>query len=122
MNILNVIRYAPEFGGGFVKHLTALGVEAKQKGHKLILAYGNKRQWRDKLKLVSDIIIIPEMENPLRSGFPKKLLEICENLRMMLFIFIFPLHYHFLLPYFSENGEFQLSIIGIIHLKHYFHI
>jgi len=95
MHILNVLRYAPDFGGGIVKHLAALGRITTAKGYKLTIAYGNQRHWQDELKTNSDIIIIPEIENPLWSGFPKKLKEICKTLKIDVLHF----HFYFALPF-----------------------
>ena len=69
MNILNVLNYSPEFGGGIAQHLSALGRIAKEKGNKLYLGFPKERSWQKDLMLYSDVIIIPEIENPLWSGY-----------------------------------------------------
>jgi glycosyltransferase involved in cell wall biosynthesis len=79
MNILNVLNYSPEFGGGIAQHLSALGRIAKEKGNKLYLGFPKERSWQKDLMLYSDVIIIPEIENPLWSGYRDVIRELCKN-------------------------------------------
>jgi len=95
MNILNVLYFFPEVGGGIVKHLTVLGRVTKSKGHNLIFGFPKIRKWQDELQANSKVIIIPEIENPLRSGFPHILREICK----MHSIDIVHFHFLFALPF-----------------------
>jgi len=77
VNILNLLNYSPDFGGGIAKHLLALGKLAKLNGHKLIIGFPKKREWQTELELNSQVIIIPEIENALRPGFPRIIRKIC---------------------------------------------
>ena len=95
MNILNVLYFSPEVGGGIVKHLIALGTAAKSKGYKLVLGFTKKRDWQTELQVNSEVIVIPEIEKPLRSGFPKILREICR----LHSIDIIHFHFLFALPF-----------------------
>jgi len=95
MNILNVLYFSPEVGGGIVKHLTVLGRVAKSKGHNLILGFPKIRKWQDELQSNSKVIIIPEIEKPVRSGFPRILREICK----MHSVDVVHFHFLFALPF-----------------------
>jgi len=97
MNILNVLYFSPEFGGGIAKHLSVLGRVAKSKGHNLILGFPKIRKWQDELQANSKVIIIPEIEQPLRSGFPSILREICKlhSIDVVHFHFLFALPFSF---------------------------
>lgn len=77
MNILNLLNYSPDFGGGIAKHLLALGKIAKLNGHKLYIGFPKKRDWQNELELNSQVIIIPEIENALWSDFPAIIRKIC---------------------------------------------
>jgi len=90
MNILNILYFSPKFGGGIVKHLIALGVAAKSSGHNLILGFTKKCEWQEELQTYAKVIVVPEIENPLRSGFPRILRDICK------FHSIDIIHFHFL--------------------------
>lgn len=79
MNILNLLNYSPEFGGGIAKHLAALGRLTKLNGHKLYLGFPRKLEWQNELSLNSEIVIIPEIKNALWSGFPRIIRKICKN-------------------------------------------
>jgi len=93
MNILNVLYFSPEVGGGVIKHLVALGRTANAKGHNLILGFPKNRKWQDELLAISKVVIIPEIEKPLRSGFPKILRKICKlhSIDIVHFHFLFAL-------------------------------
>src|SRR4030066_2165234 len=97
MNIFNLLNYSPEFGGGIAKHLSVLGRVAKSKGHNLILGFPKIRKWQDELQANSKVIIIPEIEQPLRSGFPSILREICKlhSIDVVHFHFLFALPFSF---------------------------
>jgi len=90
MNILNVLYFSPEVGGGIVNHLTALGKVAKSKGYNLMLGFTRQREWQADLQVNSEVIVIPEIEKPFRSGFPKTLQKICEAHSVDI------VHFHFL--------------------------
>ena len=89
MNILNLLNYSPEFGGGIAKHLSALGKAGNLNGHKLYLGFPKERSWQNELKLISEIIIIPKIENSLVSRFAKVIREVCEKHSIQV------LHIHF---------------------------
>jgi len=113
MNILNILYFSPKFGGGIVKHLIALGVAVKSSGHNLILGFTKKCEWQEELQAYARVIIIPEIENPLRSGFPSILREICK------FHSIDIIHFHFLfaLP-FSLTFSTKRWNVPIIYHRH----
>lgn len=113
MNILNILYFSPEVGGGIVKHLIVLGRVAKSKGHNLILGFPKIRKWQDELQSNSKVIIIAEIEKPLRSGFPHILREICK----MHSIDIIHFHFLFALP-FSLVFSIKRCNIPIIHHWH----
>jgi glycosyltransferase involved in cell wall biosynthesis len=79
MNILNVLDYSPDFGGGFAQHLAALGRKTAMKGHKLFLGFPKTRNWQNDLMSQAEIIIIPEIQNALWSGFPRVLRKVCKS-------------------------------------------
>ena len=89
MNILNVLNYSPEFGGGICKHLISLGELAKAKGHKLHLAFPKERDWQKDLQRNSDVIIIPEILNPLWSDYSNVIRNYCNKFSINV------LHIHF---------------------------
>lgn len=93
MNILNILYFSPEVGGGFLKHLITLGRTANAKGHNLILGFPKNRKWHDELLGISKVFIIPEIENPLKSRFPKILRKICKlhSIDIVHFHFLFAL-------------------------------
>ena len=101
MNILNVLNYSPEFGGGICKHLLALGELAKEKGHRLYLAFPKKRDWQKDLKQNSEILIIPEILNPLWSGYSKVIRNYCKKYSIDV------LHIHFT---FAQNLALAFSL------------
>ncbi|MCU0405406.1 MAG: hypothetical protein MUE64_00295, partial [Ignavibacteriaceae bacterium] len=90
MNILNILYFSPEVGGGIVKHLFALGRVSKSKGYNLVFGFTKTREWQVELQANSEVLIIPEIENPFRSGFRKKLQKICESHSTDI------VHFHFL--------------------------
>lgn len=78
MNILNVLNYSPEFGGGILHHLSALGKLCVEKGDKLYIAFPKEREWQKELFPICEVIIIPEILNPLLSGYTSKLRKFCK--------------------------------------------
>jgi glycosyltransferase involved in cell wall biosynthesis len=101
MNILNVLNYSPEFGGGICKHLAALGTLAEKKGHRLYLAFPKELPWQKDLKQNSTVIVIPEILNPLWSGYSKVIRNYCRNYEIDI------LHIHFS---FAQNLALSCSI------------
>jgi len=95
MNILNILNYSPEFGGGLSKHLLSLGELLKSKGHKLYLGFPQKREWQNELALNSEIIIIPEIKKALWSGFSVIIYKICKQHS----IDILHIHFEFAQPF-----------------------
>ena len=95
MNILNLLNYSPEFGGGLSKHLLSLGEVVKSKGHKLYLGFPQRREWQNELSLNSEIIIIPEIKKALWSGFPRIIYRICKHHS----IDILHIHFEFAQPF-----------------------
>ncbi|HSW54157.1 MAG TPA: glycosyltransferase [Ignavibacteriaceae bacterium] len=89
MNILNLLNYSPDFGGGIAKHLLALGKIAKMNDHKLYIGFPKKRDWQNELELNSQVIIIPEIENSLKFRFPGIIRKVCESYSIDI------LHIHF---------------------------
>jgi glycosyltransferase involved in cell wall biosynthesis len=78
MNILNILNYSPEFGGGVLHHLSALGKLCVKKGDKLYIAFPKEREWQKELFPICEVIIIPEILNPLWSGYTSKLRKFCK--------------------------------------------
>jgi len=113
MNILNILYFSPEVGGGIVKQLVSLGKVAKSKGHNLVLGFTKKRDWQTELQVNSEVIIIPEIEKPFRSGFPKILREICR----LHSIDIVHFHFLFALP-FSLAFSFRQWKLPVIYHWH----
>jgi len=113
MNILNILYFSPEVGGGVVEQLVILGKVAKSKGHKLVIGFTKKRNWQTELQVNSEVIIIPEIEKPLRAGFPKILREICK----LHSIDIVHFHFRFALP-FSLSFSFRQWKLPVIYHWH----
>ena len=95
MNILNLLKYSPDFGGGISKHLLALGKIAKLNGHKLFIGFPEKRIWQDELSEFATIIIIPE----LNKSFSKALPGIINNICRKHSIDIIHAHFNFGIPF-----------------------
>jgi len=95
MIILNVLRYSPDFGGGMNQHLLTLTKTAKSKGHKIIFCFPAKKEWQTDLESISKVLIVPEIQTPLRSGFPGILRKICEQNDVEVVHF----HFFFSLPF-----------------------
>jgi len=95
MNILIVLNFLPEFGGGICKHLTSLGKLTKEKNHRLYLAFPAERSWQKDLMQISDVIIIPEIINPIRSGYSKVINSYCKKYS----IDIMHIHFTFAQPF-----------------------
>ena len=95
MNILNVLKFSPTVGGGIVQHLDVLGRVVKSSGHKLLIAFPKKRDWQAELETISEVIIIPAIENPFRSGFPAILRKLCNDKKIDVVHF----HFYFSLPF-----------------------
>lgn len=113
MNILNVLYFSPEVGGGIVKHLLALGKVTQSKGYNLVLGFTKTREWQAELQANSKVLIIPEIENPFRSGFPKILQKICESHSTDI------VHFHFLFAMpFSLSFSFQKWRLPVIYHWH----
>jgi glycosyltransferase involved in cell wall biosynthesis len=114
-------------------HLRSLGQIAESCGHKLFLSFSEKRDWHSELETVAEILIIPEIENPIMSGFPVVLRKICKqhNIDVVHFHFYFsmpfalalsfqtwnlPLVYHWhnpplaLIDFFTPVGKFKGKI------------
>lgn len=95
MNILNILNYSPEFGGGIAKLLLALGKESKLNGHKLFIGFPERREWQNELSLHSEIIIIPEIKSASVFKFSKIIHNICKTHS----IDILHLHFKFALAF-----------------------
>ncbi|MCU0413539.1 MAG: glycosyltransferase family 4 protein [Ignavibacteriaceae bacterium] len=113
MNILNILYFSPEVGGGIVKHLFALGRVSKSKGYNLVFGFTKTREWQVELQANSEVLIIPEIENPFRSGFRKKLQKICESHSTDI------VHFHFLFAMpFSLSLSFRKWGLPVIYHWH----
>lgn len=95
MNVLNVLNYAPGFGGGIADHLLKLSYEARLKGINLMFGFPKKQSWQSQLQSESDVLIIPEIQKPLRMRFSNVLRKICEQNKIELVHF----HFMFALPF-----------------------
>lgn len=109
MNILNILNYSPEFGGGIAKLLLALGKESKLNGHKLFIGFPERREWQNELSLHSEIIIIPEIKSASVFKFSKIIHNICKTHS----IDILHLHFKFALA-FSLACSFKKCTIPVI--------
>lgn len=79
MNVLNLLKYSPEFGGGIASHLSSLGRKLTSQGHRLFLGFPERREWQNELSNSSEIIIIPEISRANYYSFPKTIKSICRN-------------------------------------------
>ncbi len=79
MNILNLLNYSPDFGGGIAKHLLSLGEKTKSEGHRLFLGFPESREWQKELLVNSRLIIIPEIKNAISPAYPRVIDKICKN-------------------------------------------
>lgn len=113
MNILNLLNYSPDFGGGIAKHLLALCKIAKLNGHKLYIGFPKKRDWQNELELNSQVIIIPEIENALWSRYRRVIQDICKTNS----IDIIHIHFDFSQP-FSLSLSFKKWNIPTIYQWH----
>lgn len=113
MNILNVLNYSPEFGGGVPKHLLALGKMCTERGDKLSIAFPKERQWQKELIKNADVLIMPEILNPLWSGYSKVIRNYCKKYSIDV------IHIHFT---FAQNLALALSLkplnLPVIHHWH----
>ena len=111
MNVLNVLNYAPGFGGGIADHLLKLSHEARLNGINLIFGFPKKQDWQSQLQSESDILIIPEIQRPLRKRFSNVLRVICEQNKIDLVHF----HFMFALPFSSTLTFKNLRASTIYH-------
>lgn len=95
MNILNLLNYSPDFGGGIAKHILTLGKIAKSKGHNLYVGFPQKKDWQTELQLDSEVIIIPEILNAIWSSYRREIREICKKKS----IDIIHIHFDFSQPF-----------------------
>ena len=95
MNILNLLKYSPDFGGGVSKHLLSLSRLVKSEGHKLFIAFPEQREWQDKLSDDATIIIIPELNKSFSRSLPGIVENICRNHS----IEIIHAHFNFGIPF-----------------------
>jgi len=79
MNVLNLLKYSPQFGGGIASHLSSLGRKLTNEGHKLFLGFPEKREWQNELSNSSEIIIIPEINSANYYSFPKTIEYTCRK-------------------------------------------
>jgi glycosyltransferase involved in cell wall biosynthesis len=79
MNVLNLLKYSPDFGGGIASHLGSLGNKLASEGHRLFLGFPEKRDWQNDLLNCSKIIIIPEINTALSYSFKKAIRDICRK-------------------------------------------
>lgn len=94
MRVLNVLDYSPPFGGSLVRNLAALGDRMASRGHRLHLAFARHRPWLEELRAHADVLVMPEIERPMRSGFPRQLRRLGQELR----IDVVHGHFSFALP------------------------
>lgn len=95
MRILNVLDFSPEFPGGMVRLLEALGRSAEAVGHEILVAFPRHREWQSELGASAKVQILPEITRPLRSGFPNALRSVCEKEAVDMMHF----HFSFALPF-----------------------
>ncbi len=95
MNILNLLKYSPDFGGGVSKHLLSLGKLIKSEGHKLFIAFPEQRDWQDELSDDATILIIPELNKSFSISLSGIISNICKNH----YIDIIHAHFNFGIPF-----------------------
>ncbi|MFN8548653.1 MAG: glycosyltransferase family 4 protein [Candidatus Eisenbacteria bacterium] len=95
MRVLHVLHYAPPFAGGVVDHLLALGRALEARGDSLLLAFPESRDWHSRLRGVAEVMILPSIEQPLRTGFAPRLRRLVAergiDLTQLWFSFALPL-------------------------------
>ena len=69
MNVLQILKFSPEFGGGMVDHLSALGERLKQDRIQITYAFPKRQAWFDHLAVYGNVLEIPEILTPWRSAF-----------------------------------------------------
>jgi len=70
---IQVLDYAPSFGGGIADHLRALGEALQARGDSLVVALPELRDWSRSLSEAASVVALPEIRRPLRSGFHGRL-------------------------------------------------
>ena len=73
MKCIQVLDYAPSFGGGIADHLRALGEALQARGDSLVVALPELRDWSRSLSEAASVVALPEIRRPLRSGFHGRL-------------------------------------------------
>lgn len=94
MHVLNVLDYSPPFGGSLVRNLAALGDRMASRGDRLYLAFARHRPWLEDLRGIAGILVVPQIERPLRAGFPRELQRLGHELR----VDVVHCHFSFALP------------------------
>ena len=109
MNILNLLKYSPDFGGGVAKHLLSLSDFATAAGHKMFFGFPEKRDWQNELVHNSRIFIIPELNASYSPSLPGVLNDICKSNS----IDILHLHFNFGIPFSlaSSIKNFNLPVV-----------
>jgi glycosyltransferase involved in cell wall biosynthesis len=95
MNVLHVLRYSPEFGGGIIQHLSSLGEAFAERRFGLSLAFPRHRHWFNDLPSHAEVFTLPQIENPLRSSFPFQVRKLIAEKN----INILHLHFAFAMPF-----------------------
>lgn len=92
--MLNVLHYQPPFPGGIAAYLAGLGRALNDRGDSLVLAFPSAQEWFSSMEAAAGVVILPEIVQPLRSGFASALRRLCELER----IDLVHLHFSFAMP------------------------
>ena len=94
MHVLHVLKFSPPFGGGMVEHLSALGEAARARGDAITYAFPQRQPWFEELARHGEVLELPEILRPLRSGFRRRLRRLCRERS----VDILHMHFSFALP------------------------
>ena len=111
MNILNLLKYSPDFGGGVSKHLLSLGKVVKSEGHKLFIAFPEERDWQDELSEDATLLIIPELSKSYSISLPGEI----NNIYKKHSIDIIHAHFNFGIPFSLAASPKKNSLPLIYH-------
>jgi glycosyltransferase involved in cell wall biosynthesis len=73
VHVLQILKFSPEFGGGIVAHLAAIGERLQAEGARVTYAFPKHRSWFERLAPYGDILEVPEILTPWRPAFHRVL-------------------------------------------------
>lgn len=109
MHVLHILDYSPPFAGGFHDLLLALGEGLGKQGHRVTFGFPRRRAWFDELSNWAEVLAIPEIRHPIRSGFHGALQSLCRSQGVDLV----HLHFSFALPLSlaCSRGRWRLPVV-----------